>query len=596
MVMKALMYLVPIFLTATLAQTVQFEVRSVSLPLVTVGSEDAWGFADDYVVRVTERAANPVVVEVFSPDINRSDSALNRQLETYYGDEVPTGKDFLTTFSLGDPAKPIAKRSFTSNATHRLERIFEGTLAPGVYPFKVAALGSGKNSFAVRASGGVQFEASQFNVNLRSAPDQDQLVAFINIPTAALGQVAKISNYDGDGATEMRLTLILPDGSQRPLTVSGDKVITSDIIPVTTALVGRWQIVASTLMSSKQFSNSFGLQLKIEDRNLYASIPAFDAPAPKTFGVSVVDSNGNPVPDITYGIDEQRNIRLNLPPCYQIASATILEGQGTVLDGVARMTSEDGKLRFVVTCPGVYGVTITDLAGKPVPAVTAFQGGFEQRNIRLDLPPCYSIVNATILEGQGEIIDGVAVMTTPIGKVNYTVACTGVRVRVEAQICGVTVPLPNASVDIRGQLVQSGQLAPVNPGTVEINPLALPDAYSSLQTVKVALGQQPELLVTYTVRPRLSITPQSALLEVGAFERFTVSVSSDFPYALPAALKLRLPSLLTSADPLELTGTVGAGNSLTLPLTVQNAALGNVAALRATLNSTCQAHGIVTAK
>ena len=97
MVMKALIYLVPIFLTATLAQTVQFEVRSVSLPLVTVGSQDAWDFADDYVVRVTERATNPVVVEVFSPDINRSDSPPNRQLETYFGDEVPAGKDLVTT-------------------------------------------------------------------------------------------------------------------------------------------------------------------------------------------------------------------------------------------------------------------------------------------------------------------------------------------------------------------------------------------------------------------------------------------------------------------------------------------------------------------
>jgi hypothetical protein len=521
--MKALIYLVPIFLTATLAQTVQFEVRSVSLPLVTVGSEDAWGFSDDYVVRVTERAANPVVVEVFSPDINRGDSPPNRQLETYYGDEVPAGKEFQTAFSLGDPAKPIAKRSFASDATHRLQRIFEGTLAPGVYPFKVAALGSGKNSFAVRASGGVQFEASQFNVNLRSAPDQDELVAFINIPAAALGQVAKISNYDGDGASEMRLTLILPDGSQRPLTVSGDKALASDIIPVTTALVGRWQIVASTLVTTKQFSNALGLQLRLEDRNLYASIPAFDAPAPKTFNVSVVDLNGNSVPDITYSVDEQRNIRLDLPPCYQIVSTTILEGQGTVIKGVASMT-------------------------------------------------------------------------TPTGWVRFTVACTGVRVRVEAQICGVTVPLPSASVDIAGRLVQSGQLAPVNPGAVTISPPALPDAYSSVQKISIALGQQPESLVTYTVRPRLSMTPASALLEVGAIGRFAVSASSDFPYPLPASLSVRLPSSLTSADPLEMTGTVGAGNLLTLPLTVRNATLSNAAALRATLNSTCQAHGIVTAK
>jgi hypothetical protein len=370
---KKIVLISSIFLTAlAMAQTASFEVRSVALPLVSVGQETGWGFDDDYQLRVLGTGSKPTILEVYSPEINRNDYGKDRKLETYFGDELFKTENFSSSFLLGDLNKPIARRTFGFSDTHTLQRIFEGSLLPGRYPFNVISAGPGKNSFSVRASGSVQFEASQFTVNLRGKPDQDQLVAFVNLPKSAIGQVARLSNYDADGESEMQMSLVLPDGTQKALKISNDHDLATTDISVTNENIGRWQVVARVLATTKQFSNAFGVKLQLEDQKLFATVPAFEAPEVKSYKVDFVDPKGNPIENATYTVEGEstRIIRPILPPCYQLVKTLVLDGIGEPDGDTVKMTSAAGTVRFVAACTSVRVNAVALLCNQRIPLET----------------------------------------------------------------------------------------------------------------------------------------------------------------------------------------------------------------------------------
>jgi hypothetical protein len=220
------------------------------------------------------------VVEIFSPETNKADLTTNRNTAAYFGDELYGQNPALkTTFTLRESSgRVLAQRTFGVGEQHDLQRFYAGVLRPGNYKFQVESKGNGKNAFAVRASNNVRLEASEFTVNLRGEANQDQLVGFIDVPNSALGKTIRLGNYDADGLEEMALSLITPDGASRPLTSSLDGQWASDDIPMTEELLGRWRVVARTVSSTKQFSNSFSIRVRLGDEALYTILPGFQSP------------------------------------------------------------------------------------------------------------------------------------------------------------------------------------------------------------------------------------------------------------------------------------------------------------------------------
>lgn len=176
--------------------------QSIALPLVSIGRQVGWKIPpDDYRINVSAGAAGrETSIEVFSPEINRNDYANSRDRQTYYGDELYGRTSTLETqFRLSDPKNAVVfNRSFGTGTQHGYEALYQGTLAAGVYPFRVSSEGNGKNSFALRATNGLRVEASQFTVNARGQFNQDQLVAFVQIDRSAIGKTVELANYDAD--------------------------------------------------------------------------------------------------------------------------------------------------------------------------------------------------------------------------------------------------------------------------------------------------------------------------------------------------------------------------------------------------------------
>jgi hypothetical protein len=279
---------IPLILLAALCSTTAwaqdnpaFEVRQVALPLVSVGDQVGAGFgAEDYRLVVAGSSVVRTVIEIFSPETNKVDYTSNRNTAAYFGDEMyGDNPDLKTTFTLRENSgRVLARRTFGVGEKHDLQRFFSGVLRPGQYKFQVESKGNGKNAFAVRASNNVRLEASDFTVNLRGEADQDQLVGFIDVPSSALGQSIRLGNYDADGTEEMALSLITPDGSSRALSISADGQWVTDDIAMTEELIGRWRVVARTLSSSKQFSNSFSIRVRLGEEALYTTFPGFQSP------------------------------------------------------------------------------------------------------------------------------------------------------------------------------------------------------------------------------------------------------------------------------------------------------------------------------
>lgn len=279
---KLTLILIAVLCSTALAQNnTAFEVRQVALPLVSVGDQVSSGFGrEDYRLVVTGSSLVRTVIELYSPEVNRLDYSTNRNTAAYFGDEMyGNNPDLKTTFTLREnTGRMLARRTFGPSEEHNIQRFFAGVLRPGQYALQIESKGNGKNAFAVRASNNVRLEASEFSVNLRGEPDQDQLVGFIDLPANAVGQNIELSNYDADGETEMQLSLLTPDGISQPLTASPDGKWVSNAIPVTNTMIGRWRVVARALGSSKQFSNAFSLRVRLNGEALYTTFPGFESP------------------------------------------------------------------------------------------------------------------------------------------------------------------------------------------------------------------------------------------------------------------------------------------------------------------------------
>jgi uncharacterized repeat protein (TIGR01451 family) len=502
--------------------------QNIYLPLVSVGKQVGWKIgAEDYRVNVPAGAAGrQTSVEVFSPEINRNDYANSRDRVTYYGDEL-YGKNatLTTTFTLSDPTgSKLFNRAYTPGTSHSYETLFQGPLETGLYPFTVSSDGNGKNSFAVRATAGVKVEASQFTVNARGQFLQDQLVAFLSIGKSALGKTVKLSNYDADGASELKLTLVAPNGQRYPLTSSPDTQWATNAFVVTEQLLGTWKILGAIQPTTKQFSNAFAFRLRLNDEPLFAQIPGFTSAAKPVLPlkVDVVDTEGKPIPGSSYTVTggAVRVAQPILPDCYQPVSATILEGQGKVESSTkVSITSASGHIRFVATCP--------------------------KANLQ---------VNAVAL---------VCGARTPLPNASFTVNGEVQNLRTPA-----TITLKQA-------------------GNTIITPAPLAGATAQAVTVNAQAGKTAVVTLEYAVAQSLEISPSDLNLNVGETGTFTVTASTNFPSAVPATINLSLPDGLEAQGVTKVQGTTKAGQPLTLVVPVKATKEIINGTARATLEPNC---------
>lgn len=502
--------------------------QNIALPLVSIGQAVGWKIpADDYRINVPAAAdGRETSIEVFSPEINRNDYANARDRLTYYGDEL-YGKNatLQTQFKLTNPEQQtLFDRSFGTGTQHGYEAFYQGTLPAGVYPFRVASVGNGKNSFALRATNGLRIEASQFTVNARGQFNQDQLVAFVQIDKSAIGKTVELSNYDADGNQEVVLTLVAPDGRRFALTASEDTKWASNFFKVDSSLLGDWKILARVLPTTRQFSNSFAVRVRFEDRALFAFLPGFQttrAPV-EPLKVDVVDTQGNPIPGSSYvvtGVSGQRIAQPVLPECWTPVSANILAGQGLVASKTSvSITSDSGSIRFVADCP------------KANIAVTAV-----------------ALVCGQVL---------------PLSNVGFSIQGQALTGKTPSTIS-------------------------LEPGQITVVGATLTGATSSPVIVTAERGKTVNARLEYSPSLKLELQPSSLDLAIGDVATIIATASSEFATGIPTNLNLQLPDGLEALGAITRSGQVSATTPIILRLRVKANKPIAASTIRAALEPNC---------
>ncbi len=363
-----------------------------ALPLANV-SNQSWATPfEELRIIVPSGTDEPLSLEVFSPGLNLNDYVNGRASAGYYGDEI-YGRNlpFETVYSVLAPnGSKLFERKYSTTDKHTWERLTSLSVKPGVYTLRVRSTGNGKNAFAVRANSPYQVQASQFTVNARGTVNTDLLAARIQVSRDYVGKRFELTNYDADGAAEAELYLLTPDGQRRKLATSENGGQATDSFEISNALVGEWTILMRILPTTKQYSNAINLRTRINQQPAYADIPAFIPPAglslvePPT--VEVVDPQGRPIPGAGYNLTENGDYTMtpNLPQGWIPVSASVLEGQGTVLSPTQAQTKPGAaRVRFVARpVQGQLIVETVALIGKNRVPITGIPFRVAGQNLR----------------------------------------------------------------------------------------------------------------------------------------------------------------------------------------------------------------------
>ena len=489
--------LVVLALCAVLGRSAQAQ-SGGALPLASIGSGISWATqGEDVRIVVPAGASAPVQLEVYSPHLNLNDYVNGRATTGYYGDEI-YGRNlpFSTLFTLKDAqGAKVLERRFDTAQRHTWERLLNARLPAGTYNLRVSSSGNGKNAFALRVNAPYAVQASQFTVNARGTVGTDLLAARVNVPMDLVGKRLDLSNYDADGAAELELYAVSPDGVRRRLTSSENASSATNSFDITNALLGEWTIFARIVSTTKQYSNAFNLRLRSGGNPVYAALPAFvtppDAILLESPTVEVVDAQGKPIPGSSYTVtgDDEYSVSPTLPAGYQAVSAAVLEGKGAVISPTqVNIPSGASRVRFVAR---------------------RIQGALELTTVAL--------------------------------------------------IGNTRVPLTGIPVTVAGQTLKSPITLPLGPGEYPVKATPLPGSTVRDATGVVVDNQTGKVVLEYRVSVNLKLEVTPNVVATCAQSLLTATASTEFPYEIPANLKLIIPETMTSQAPLEAALTMSGG-------------------------------------
>lgn len=216
-------------------------------------------------------------------------------------------------------------------------------------------------------------------------------------------------------------------------------------------------------------------------------------------------------------------------------------------------------------------VDIVDPQGRPVPGAT--YGLVGDSSVRLILPPGWIPVSSSIVEGKGNVISPTEVRYIPgYNKLRFVARPTSGQLSVDAvAIYGnQRIPLSNVPFTVDGKTLATPTTIPLAPGQYPVQPVAIPGStFQMPQPGIVTDNTTGKVTIEYRVLTEVTLVTSPDLLNACDVTQLTASAKTDFPYKLPARLKLNLPSGWTSDYPLELNGDFSANQPLRLKTPVR---------------------------
>lgn len=216
-------------------------------------------------------------------------------------------------------------------------------------------------------------------------------------------------------------------------------------------------------------------------------------------------------------------------------------------------------------------VDIVDPQGKPIPG--AIYGMVGDSSVRPILPPGWVPVSSSIVEGKGNIVSPTEIQYIPgYNKLRFVARPPSGQLAVDAvAIYGnQRIPLQNVPFTVDGKTLATPATIPLAPGQYPVQPTNLPGStYQMPQPGLVTDNTTGKVTIEYRVLTEVTLITSPDLLNACDVTQLTASAKTDFPYRLPAKLRLNLPSGWSSDYPLELSGDFSANQPLRLKAPVR---------------------------
>lgn len=216
-------------------------------------------------------------------------------------------------------------------------------------------------------------------------------------------------------------------------------------------------------------------------------------------------------------------------------------------------------------------VDVVDPQGNPIPGASYTVLG--DSSVRPQLPPGYVPVSSAILQGTGNIVSPTEVRYQPgFNKIRFVARPPQGQLAVDAvAIYGnQRIPLTGVPFEVNGKTLTTPITTPLAPGDYPVKPTSIPGStYTTPMPGRVADNGTGKVTIEYRVMTELTLITAPDILNACDVSQLTATAKTDFPYRLPARLKLNLPTGWTSDYPLEVPGEFSANQPLRLKVPVR---------------------------
>lgn len=216
-------------------------------------------------------------------------------------------------------------------------------------------------------------------------------------------------------------------------------------------------------------------------------------------------------------------------------------------------------------------VDVVDPQGNPIPGASYTLIG--DSGVRPQLPPGYVPVSSAILQGNGNIVSPTEVRYQPgFNKIRFVARPPQGQLAVDAVALygGQRIPLTGVPFELAGKTLTTPVTTPLAPGDYAVKPTSIPGStFTAPLPGRVTDSSTGKVTIEYRVQTELTLVTAPDILNACDVSQLVATAKTDFPYRLPARLKLNLPTGWTSDYPLEVPGEFSAGQPIRLKVPVR---------------------------
>lgn len=216
-------------------------------------------------------------------------------------------------------------------------------------------------------------------------------------------------------------------------------------------------------------------------------------------------------------------------------------------------------------------VDVVDTQGRPIPGASYSVIG--DSSVRPTLPAGYAPVSSTILQGTGNVVSPTEVRYQPgFNKIRFVARPPEGQLVVDAVALygDQRIPLTGVPFEVNGRTLTTPSTLPLAPGDYPVKPTPVPGStFTPPLPGRVMDGGTGRVTIEYRVLTDVTLVTMPDILNACDVSQLVATARTDFPYKLPARLKLNLPTGWSSDYPLELPGDFSAGAPLRLKVPVR---------------------------